>query len=151
MHTEGTRIYGEIQIRNLKSIDMKHADLTEKIIGIYYQVYNELGYGFLEKVYQNAFYLALRQAGLEVEAQRKIKVWFRGQEVGDYCADLIVSDLVIVELKAVEALVEEHDAQLLNYLRGTDIEVGLLLNFGKKSEIRRKVYDNALKPNLKKS
>jgi GxxExxY protein len=130
---------------------MKHAHLTEKIIGIYYQVYNELGYGFLEKVYQNAFFLALRQAGFEVEAQRRIKVWFRGSEVGEYCADLIVSGLVIVELKAVETLLDEHEAQLLNYLRGTDMEVGLLLNFGKKTEIRRKVYDNALKPNLKKS
>ena len=115
---------------------MKHAHITEKIIGIYYQVYNELGYGFLGKVYQNAFFLALRQAGFEVEAQRRIKVWFRGSEVGEYYADLIVAGVVIVELKAVETLIDEHEAQLLNYLRGTDMEVGLLLNFGKKTEIR---------------
>jgi len=130
---------------------MKHEALTEQIIKIYYQVYNELGYGFLEKVYQNAFFLALKQAGFEVEAQRKIKVWFRGAEVGEYYADLIVSRAVILELKADEALVKEHEAQLLNYLRGTDIEVGLLFNFGKRAEFRRKVYDNDLKPNLNKN
>ncbi|GAB4492831.1 MAG: GxxExxY protein [Saprospiraceae bacterium] len=130
---------------------MKHEALTEQIIKIYYQVYNELGYGFLEKVYQNAFFLALKQAGFEVEAQRKIKVWFRDTEVGEYYADLIVSQSVILELKADEALVKEHEAQLLNYLRGTDIEVGLLFNFGKRAEFRRKVYDNDLKPNLKKN
>ncbi len=130
---------------------MKHEALTEQIIKIYYQVYNELGYGFLEKVYQNAFFLALKQAGFEVEAQRKIKVWFRGVEVGEYYADLIVSRAVILELKADETLVKEHEAQLLNYLRGTDIEVGLLFNFGKRAEFRRKVYDNDLKPNLKKN
>ena len=128
---------------------MKHEELSQQIIKVYYQVYNELGYGFLERVYQNALYLALKQEGFEVEPQRKIKVWFRGFEVGDYFADLIVNDTIILELKATEYLVEEHDAQLLNYLRGTEIEVGLLLNFGKKPEIRRKVYDNELKKNIK--
>lgn len=128
---------------------MKHESLTEAVIKIYYQVYNELGYGFLEKVYQNAFYLALKQGGFMVEAQRKIKVWFRNVEVGEYFADLVVNDLIILELKADEALVKEHEAQLLNYLRGTDMEVGLLFNFGKKPEFRRKVYDNELKPNIR--
>jgi GxxExxY protein len=128
---------------------MKHEELSQQIIKVYYQVYNELGYGFLERVYQNALYLALKQEGFEVEPQRKIKVWFRGFEVGNYFADLIVNDTIILELKATECLVEEHDAQLLNYLRGTAIEVGLLLNFGKKPEIRRKVYDNELKKNIK--
>ncbi len=128
---------------------MKHEELSQKIIKIFYQVYNELGHGFLERVYQNAFYLALKQEGLEVEAQRKIKVLFRRVEVGDYYADLIVNDLIIIELKAAEVLVEANEAQLLNYLRGTEIEVGLLFNFGKKPEIRRKIYDNNLKPNLK--
>ncbi len=128
---------------------MKHEVITEQIIKVFYQVYNELGHGFLERVYQNAFYLALKQSGLDVEAHRKIKVWFRGVEVGEYFADLIVNNLVIIELKAAETLVEEHDAQLINYLRGTDIEVGLLFNFGKKPAFRRKVYDNSLKPNLK--
>ncbi len=129
---------------------MKHAALTEQIINIFYQVYNELGYGFLERVYQNALYVAFKQVNFEVVAQKKIKVWFRGHEVGEYFADLMINNTVILELKATEVLVEEHEAQLLNYLRGTEIEVGLLLNFGKKPEIRRKVYDNELKPNLKK-
>ena len=129
---------------------MKHEELSKQIIKVFYQVYNELGYGFLEKVYQNALYLALREEGFEVSPQRKIKVWFRGYEVGEYYADLIVNDLIILELKAAEALLDEHDAQLLNYLRGTEIEVGLLLNFGKNPEIKRKVYDNSLKKNLKR-
>lgn len=128
---------------------MKHEELTKQIIKIFYQVYNELGYGFLEKVYQNSLYLALKQEGLEIDAQRKIKVWFRGYEVGEYFADLIVNDLIILELKATETILDEHETQLLNYLRGTEIEVGLLLNFGKKPEIRRKVYDNDLKINVK--
>ncbi|MCC6280006.1 MAG: GxxExxY protein [Saprospiraceae bacterium] len=129
---------------------MKHATLTEQIIRVFYQVYNELGYGFLERVYQNALFLAFRQAGFEVEVRKKIKVWFRGHEVGEYYADFIINNTVILELKATETLLEEHEAQLLNYLRGTEMEVGLLLNFGKKPEIRRKIYDNNFKPNLKK-
>lgn len=129
---------------------MKNEELSQRIIKVFYEVYNELGYGFLERVYQNALYLALKQESLMVEAQRKIKVWFRGFEVGDYYADLIVEDVIILELKATEYLVEEHEAQLLNYLRGTEIEIGLLLNFGKKPEIRRKVYDNNLKKNRTK-
>ena len=129
---------------------MKHATLTEQIIGVFYQVYNELGYGFLERVYQNALFLAFREAGFEVEVRKKIKVWFRGHEVGEYYADFIINNTVILELKATEVLAEEYESQLLNYLRGTEIEVGLLLNFGKKPEIRRKVYDNTFKPNLKK-
>jgi GxxExxY protein len=128
---------------------MKHSFQTNQIIKIFYQVYNELGYGFLERVYQNAFFLAIQQAGLQVEAQRKIRIWFRGALVGEYIADLIVNELIIIELKAIETLAEEHEAQLVHYLRATEMEVGLLLNFGKKPEIRRKVYDNKLKPNLK--
>ncbi len=124
---------------------MKHDELTQRIIKVYYQVYNELGYGFLEKVYQNAMFIALREEGLEILAQRKIDVWFRGYKVGEYFADLIVENLVIIELKAAECLLEENEAQLLNYLRGTSIEVGLLFNFGKKAEFKRKVYDNHLK------
>ena len=108
-----------------------------------------MAHGFLERVYQNAFYLALKEEGLEVEPQRKIKVWFRGFEVGNYFADLIVNNTIILELKAIECLVEENEAELLNYLRGTEIEVGLLFNFGKKPEVRRKVYDNELKKNIK--
>jgi GxxExxY protein len=129
---------------------MKHQLVTEQIIKIFYEVYNELGYGFAEKVYQNAFFIALQEAGFDVAAHSNIKVWFREQIVGEYFADIIVNTVVILELKAGEVLLEEHEAQLLNYLRCTKIEVGLLLNFGKRPEIRRKVYDNNLKPNLKK-
>lgn len=130
---------------------MKNEALTKQIIGVFYEVYNELGYGFLERVYQNAMFIALKNAGLSVEPQKKIKVHFRGFEIGEYFADLVINEEIIIELKAAEVLVEEHEAQLLNYLRGTEIEVGLLFNFGKKPEIRRKVYDNELKPNLKNS
>lgn len=126
---------------------MKHDDITQRVIKTFFQVYNELGYGFLEKVYQNSFYLALKQEDLEVEPQKRIDVWFRGNKVGEYYADLIVENLVIIEIKAVEYLLAEHEAQLLNYLRGTDIEVGLLMNFGKKAEFKRKVYNNNLKGN----
>ena len=88
---------------------MKHESLTEQIIKVYYQVYNELGHGFLERVYQNAFYLALKQAGLEVEAHRKIKVWFRGVDVGEYIADLVVNKLIIIELKAAESIIDDNE------------------------------------------
>jgi GxxExxY protein len=128
---------------------MKHEAITSQIIRIFYQVYNELGYGFLEKVYQNAMYIALKQENFAVEPKMQVKVWFRGKEVGEYYPDLIVADTVIIELKAANTLAKEHEAQLLNYLRGTNLEIGLLLNFGLKAEICRKVYDNDLKPNLK--
>ncbi len=110
---------------------MLHEKITEKIIQSYYKVYNILGYGFLEKVYENAMALELRKAGMRVNQQDNIKVFYETEEVGDYYADLLVESLVIVEIKAAKALSEEHEAQLTNYLKGTDIEVGLLLNFGK--------------------
>ncbi|MBA4139606.1 MAG: GxxExxY protein [Segetibacter sp.] len=121
---------------------MKHEEITNKIIKGFYKVYNTLGYGFLEKVYENALFFELKKEGLYVEKQKKIEVYYLGQLVGDYYADLIVSDLIIVELKAHECLLEEHDNQLINYLKATEIEVGLLLNFGKKPEVRRKIFDN---------
>ena len=120
----------------------KHSDLTEKIIKAFYKVYNTLGFGFLEKVYENAMFIELRNMGLFVEKQRRIKVFYEGNVVGDYCADLAVEDKVIVELKAAEALCEDHEFQLINYLKATEIEVGLLLNFGKKPEFRRKIFTN---------
>ena len=110
---------------------MIHGELTNKIIGAFYKVYNTLGYGFLEKVYENSLKIELRKLGLKVEQQRNIKVNYEGSKVGDYFADLIVNDDVIIELKAAEAICQEHEAQLLNYLRATDKEVGLLFNFGK--------------------
>lgn len=121
---------------------MLHGEITDRIIHSFYIVYNKLGFGFLEKVYENALILEIRKTGLSVEQQRNIKVFYDGSQVGDYFADLIVNDLVIVELKAAEALREEHEAQLINYLKATHIEVGLLLNFGKKAEFRRKIYSN---------
>ena len=121
---------------------LKHKELTEVILKTFYDVYNELGYGFLERVYQNAMFLALQEAGLKVEAQRRIKVYFRGKVVGDYFADIIVNDCVILELKAAVCLLDEHELQLINYLKATDIEVGLLLNFGKEPEFIRKMWVN---------
>jgi len=126
-------------------MELLHKDLTDAIIKTFYDVYNELGYGFLERVYQNSMYLELQVRGFKVEAQKQIKVYYKGQEVGDYYADLIVNDFVILELKATEIIVEEFEWQLINYLRGTDKEVGLLLNFGKKPEFRRKVFENSRK------
>ena len=119
--------------------------LTHKVIGCAYKVHNTLGPGFLEKVYENALAYEMRSLGLEVEKQKRIQVHYRDIIAGDYYADLIVNNKVIIELKAAEGLVEEHEAQLVNYLRATDIEVGLLLNFGKKPQHKRKIFENRLK------
>jgi len=126
-------------------MELLHKELTEEILNVFYAVYNELGYGFLEKVYQNSLYIELKSRGFKVEAQKQIRVNYKGFEVGEYYADIVVDDLVILELKAAECLVKEFEAQLINYLRGTNIEVGLLLNFGKKPEFIRKVYENRRK------
>ena len=119
-----------------------HKDLTDAIIKVYYAVYNELGYGFLEKVYQNAFYLELKSQAFNVTAQEQIKVYYKEDFVGEYYADLIVEDTIIIELKAAEILVHENELQLINYLRATDKEIGLLFNFGKKPEFKRKIFTN---------
>ena len=126
-------------------MELLHQELTEAIIKTFYEVYNELGYGFLERVYQNSMYLELKNKGLYVEAQRKIKVYYKGIEVGEYYADLIVEDLIILELKAANCIVIEFENQILNYLKGTNCEVGLLLNFGTKPEFRRKIFENTRK------
>jgi GxxExxY protein len=123
-------------------MELLHEELTDKILSAFFDVYNELGYGFLEKVYQNSLFLELKARGFHVEAQKQIKVYYKGQQVGEYYADIVVENLIILELKAVEYMVKEFEAQLINYLRGTDLEVGLLLNFGKKPEFIRKVYEN---------
>jgi len=128
---------------------MKHEEITEKIIQAFYKVYNTLGFGFLEKVYLNALYLELLTLGLKVEKEKKILVYYFGNIVGDYNADLIVEDIVAVELKANESLVEENEHQLVNYLKATTIEVGLLLNFGKRPQVKRKIFDNDKKKMLK--
>ena len=126
-------------------MELLHKELTNSIIRTFYDVYNELGYGFLEKVYQNALYLELGYRGFPVEAQKQIKVNYKGCQVGEYYADLFVNDSVILELKAAEVIIPEFEYQLINYLKGTDAEVGLLLNFGKKAEFRRKVFENSRK------
>ncbi len=119
-----------------------HQELTDQVIKAFYKVYNTLGFGFLERVYQNALFIELRNLGLQCETQKQIKVNYEGYEVGVYYPDIIVNDLLILELKAAESVVEEHELQLLNYLKATEIEIGLLLNFGKKPEIRRKIFTN---------
>jgi GxxExxY protein len=119
-----------------------HQELTSRIISCFYKVYNTLGFGFLEKVYENALLIELTKNGLYVERHKPIKVHYEEKLVGEYFADLIVDNKIILELKAVESLIEEHELQLINYLKATDIELGLLLNFGKKPEVRRKIFSN---------
>lgn len=123
-------------------MDYLHGEITEKIIKAFYKVYNELGFGFLEKVYENALYLELEQMDLKCEKQKQIVVYYQDKVVGKYFADIIVENKVILELKAAESLREEHEFQLINYLKATDIEVGLLLNFGKKPHFKRKIFSN---------
>jgi GxxExxY protein len=130
---------------------LKFEEITDVIIKSFYEVYNELGDGFLESVYENALYIVLTEQGLSVEKQKDISVFFRGDLVGDFKADLIVSEKVIVELKAVRAINPAHEAQLINYLKATNVEVGLLLNFGQKPEFKRFVYDNKRKKNPRPS
>ena len=119
-----------------------HQELSSNIISCFYKVYNTLGFGFLEKVYENALLIELTKSGLFVERQKPIKVHYEEKIVGEYFADIIVENKIILELKAAESLIEEHELQLINYLKATDIELGLLLNFGKKPEIRRKIFSN---------
>jgi GxxExxY protein len=122
--------------------DSKHKTLTAAIISIFYKVYNTLGYGFLEKVYENAMMYEFRRAEIPAISQSPIKVNYENEVIGEYFADILVDDNVIVEIKAAKQIAPEHKAQLLNYLKATDKEVGLLLNFGPKPEISRKVFDN---------
>jgi GxxExxY protein len=123
----------------------KHAKLTDLIIGVFYEVYNELGYGFLESVYRNALQVALIEKGLTVESEKPISVYFRGKKVGDFRADLVVNNLVLLELKTADAIAMAHEAQVLNYLRSTILEIGLILNFGPKPQVRRLLFDNERK------
>ena len=127
------------------SENLKHSDLTEKIIKAFFSVYNKLGFGFLEKIYEKALLIELRKIGLNANCQTPIKVYYDGPEVGLYFADIVVENLIIIELKAGEGLIEEHEAQLVNYLKATNIEVGLLLNFGIKPQFKRKVFSNNYK------
>ncbi|MDQ1474472.1 MAG: hypothetical protein QOJ99_5952 [Bryobacterales bacterium] len=124
---------------------LKHRELTEKIIGVFFEVYNELGHGFLESVYEKAFEIALTSKGISALRKIEVPVWFRGQKVGDFEADMLVEKCVLLELKAGRGLDASHEAQLLNYLRTTEIEVGMLFSFGLKPEFKRLAYDNARK------
>ncbi|WP_461641847.1 GxxExxY protein [Labilibaculum euxinus] len=121
---------------------MLEKEITNKIIKAYYKVYNTLGYGFLEKVYENAICLELHKQALFCKKQERIKVFYDGKQVGEYFADIIVENRVIIELKAAENLCYDHECQLINYLKATNIEVGLLLNFGKEPQFRRKIFTN---------
>lgn len=134
----------------MKEQELLHQKTTDKIISAFYHVYNELGYGFLEKVYQNALYLELISRGFSVIPQKQIDVYFKGIKVGEYYSDMIVDEIVILELKAKESLAPEHEAQLLNYLKATEIEVGLLLNFGLDPQFKRKIYTNNRKKSIHK-
>lgn len=125
-----------------KQVELKRADLTEKIIGAFYAVYNELGHGFLESVYEESLVIALRELGLVMDRQVPIPVWFRGHKVGDFRADILVENSVLLELNSVRSLDPSHEAQLLHYLKATEIEIGLLLNFGERPQFRRLQFDN---------
>lgn len=128
---------------NADQKDFKHKHLTDQIIKAFYAVYNSLGYGFLEKVYVNALLIELKKMGIPAEAQYAVKVYYDGNVVGEYFADILVDRLVIVETKAAKTIASDHEAQLLNYLKATTYEVGLLLNFGPKAEFKRKVFENS--------
>ena len=129
-------------------MDFKHSELTEIIIKAFFNVYNSLGYGFLEKVCENSMMIELQSLGLNCEKQKPISVFYKSTQVGEYFADIIVEDKVILELKAAEGIIEEHEAQLLNYLKATEIEVGLLFNFGKKPQFKRQIFENIYKKSV---
>ena len=123
-------------------MELLHKNITDIILKSYYKVFNNLGYGFLEKVYENALFYELKKQGLVCEKQKPIKVYYDEIQVGEYYADIIVNECIIIELKAAESLAEEHEFQLINYLKATDIEVGLVLNFGKNPQFKRKIFTN---------
>lgn len=129
----------------------KHDDLTERIIGVFYDVYNELGHGFLESVYREAMRVALTQEGFAANTEVPVPVRFRGNTIGIFRADMIVNDVVLIELKACDQITRQHESQTLHYLRATPIEVALLMNFGPAPRLKRFVMDNALKKTKHKS
>jgi len=124
---------------------LKHRDLAEKLIGIFFNIYNELGHGFLESVYEQAFSVSLAESDIFFQRQVAVPVWFHGQRIGDFRADLLVEEKVIVELKAGRLIDSSWEKQLLNYLRATDVEIGMLFNFGPKAEFRRYIFENEKK------
>ena len=146
IHADKTNI-DEIESRamTVPQSTLKYSELTEKIIGIFYDVYNELGYGFLESTYSSAMVVAMEEAGMRVDQEIPVPVWFHGKKVGQYFADLIVDRKIILELKAAKNLDSAHEAQLLHYLRATEFEVGVLFNFGSRPQFRRLLFDNERK------
>ncbi|MCK9303092.1 MAG: GxxExxY protein [Bacteroidales bacterium] len=124
---------------------MLYKDITDKIIKAFFNVYNKLGFGFLENVYEKSICIELQKMGLTVYPQSPIRIYYDEELVGLYYADILVEDRVIVELKATDTIIEKHEAQLLNYLKATEIEIGLLLNFGHKAEFKRKIFENRYK------
>ena len=129
----------------------KHTEITGLILKAFFKVYNTLGYGFLEKVYENAMLIELRKLGLKCSNQLPIEVFYENHVVGNYTADILVEELVIVELKAIETLAPIHETILVNYLKGTELEVGLLLNFGPKPQYRRRVLTNEYLESLERN
>jgi GxxExxY protein len=138
-------LWDPLDLCSIEGDAMLHEEITEKIIHAFYRVYNTLGYGFLEKVYENAMAVELRKLGLRIKAQRSIQVRYGSEVVGEYFADLLVEDRIVIELKAAKMISDEHEAQLINYLKATEMEVGLLFNFGRKPEFKRKIFHNHLK------
>ena len=128
---------------------MIEEELTGRVIKAFYKVYNTLGHGFIESVYHNAMILELIAQGLVVETEKPIAVYYEGRIVGTFSADLLVNSTVMIELKAVDTIHPVHEAQLINYLRATEIEVGLLFNFGKKPEFKRKYFSNEKKNSIR--
>lgn len=126
---------------------MLNKETTDKVLRAFYIVFNELGFGFAEKVYENALICEMQKMGLQCDSQLPIKVFYKQMQVGVYYADIVVENKVILEIKACGSLIDEHEAQLLNYLKATEIETGLLLNFGKEPQFRRKVFSNSNKNN----
>lgn len=122
-----------------------HKELSDQILSAFYEVYNQLGYGFLEKVYQNALFIELKERGLNVAPQRRCVVYYKNREVGEYFSDIIVNELIILELKACDFIAKDHESQLQNYLKASNIELGFVLNFGPKPEFFRVVFSNSKK------
>lgn len=121
-------------------VDLKHKEITDKIIGFAYTVHNSLGQGFLEKVYKNAMAVELEEAGLQCSVEVPLNVFYKGRKIGEYFADIVVEQKIIVELKAVRKIEKTHEVQLVNYLKATGLNVGLIINFGESVEFKRKVF-----------
>jgi len=144
--TDQTSFFGvHSPVMDTSSCGLKHSGVTDRIIGVFYDVYNELGHGFLESTYAEAMVVALKESGLSAAREVPVPAWFRGKKIGRYYADLIVSGAVLLELKAARNLESAHESQLLHYLRATEVEVGLLLNFGVRPQFRRLIFDNERK------